>query len=167
MYIHAMNNLKERRQKAIAELIRSSTLASQEELAERLAARGCSVTQATISRDLDQLGAIKVRRQGQLVYALPDQVRDSPGPRLAAVFRDWVSAVDCAGNLVVIRTPPGSAHLVGFALDGSRLPEIVGTICGDDTIFIACRSASRAAKLAVRLRALGSAEGSMDVSGAA
>jgi transcriptional regulator of arginine metabolism len=148
-----MTDLKERRQRAIAELIRSSALSNQEELAERLGCLGFAVTQATISRDLEQIGAVKVRRDGQHSYALPDQVRDGAGPRLAAVFRDWVRSVDTAGNLVVIKTPPGSAHLVGVVLDQSDIPEIVGTICGDDTIFIACRSAAEAAGLSSKLRA--------------
>jgi transcriptional regulator of arginine metabolism len=142
-----MAELKERRQRAIADLIRAQPLASQEELAERLSAQGFAVTQATISRDLEQIGAVKVRREGQLSYALPDQVRDAPAPRLAAVFRDWVRSVDTAGNLVVIKTPPGSAHLVGVALDGSGMDQIVGTICGDDTIFAACRTIAAAKSL--------------------
>jgi transcriptional regulator of arginine metabolism len=143
-----MTDLKERRQRAITDLIRSRALASQEELADRLTKRGFAVTQATISRDLEQIGAVKVRRDGHLSYSLPDQVREAPSPRLAAVFRDWVRSVDNAGNLVVIKTPPGSAHLVGVALDGSDLSNIVGTICGDDTIFVACRSEKASKKLA-------------------
>ena len=153
MHIHAMADYKERRQRALAVVIRSGALASQEELAERLGALGFAVTQATISRDLDQIGAIKVRREGQLSYALPEEVRSSDGPQLAAVFRDWVRSVEPAGSLVVIKTPPGSAHLVGVVLDQSDLPEIVGTICGDDTIFIACRVARDARKLSSKLRA--------------
>jgi transcriptional regulator of arginine metabolism len=146
-----MAELKERRQRTIADLIRSHALASQEELAERLGSMGYAVTQATISRDLEQLGAVKVRRDGQLSYALPEQVRDAPAPRLAAVLRDWVRAVEPAGNLVVIKTPPGSAHLVGVALDQSPPPQVVGTICGDDTIFVAARSAAAAQALAAEL----------------
>jgi transcriptional regulator of arginine metabolism len=147
-----MSDLKERRQRAIAELIRGSALASQEELAEMLSDRGFAVTQATISRDLEQLGAVKVRKNGHLSYALPDQVRGAPGPRLAAVLRDWVRSIDVAGNLLVIKTPPGSAHLVGFALDQTDLPEVVGTICGDDTMFVACREPTDAQALAERLK---------------
>jgi transcriptional regulator of arginine metabolism len=146
-----MSDLKERRQRAIAELIRDDALASQEELAERLGSLGFTATQATISRDLDQIGAIKVRRDGHLSYALPEAARDAFSPRLAAVFRDWVRSVESAANLVVIKTPPGSAHLVGVVLDQSRLTEIVGTICGDDTIFIACRSFAEAESLAAKL----------------
>jgi transcriptional regulator of arginine metabolism len=151
-----MSDLKERRQRAMADLIRSDMLASQEELGDRLSALGFAVTQATISRDLEQIGAVKVRRAGQLSYALPDQVQAAPGPHLAAVLRDFVRSVDTAANLVVIKTPPGSAHLIGVALDQSSYAEIVGTICGDDTIFIACRSASGAETLAEEMRAAAS-----------
>ena len=146
-----MTDLKERRLRAIAELIRGQALSSQEQLAERLAALGFAATQATISRDLEQIGAVKVRRDGHLSYALRDEVRSGPNPRLAAVFRDWVRSVEPASNLVVIKTPPGSAHLVGVALDNSDVHEIVGTICGDDTIFVACRSADEAEALAIKL----------------
>jgi transcriptional regulator of arginine metabolism len=153
-----MNDLKERRHRAIANLIRSKSLSNQEELAERLAGLGFAVTQATISRDLEQLGAVKIRRAGQLSYALPDHVSEAAGPRLATVFRDWVRSIETAANLVVIKTPPGSAHLVGVVLDQSDMAEIVGNICGDDTIFIACRSAEEAETLLTRLQATMSGE---------
>ena len=146
---------KDRRRRAIAGLIRDHAPASQDALAERLAALGFTVTQATVSRDLVELGAVKVRRDSRPTYALPDQVAPTPaGPELQAVFRDWVQSVDCAGNLAVIKTPPGSAHLVGFALDRSARPDIVGTICGDDTIFVAFRSAAAARAAAAELGAL-------------
>ena len=148
-----MTDLKERRQRAIAELIRGGALSSQEELGERLAGLGFAVTQATISRDLAQIGAVKVRRAGQHSYALPDQVQPAPPPRLATVLRDFARSIEAAANLVVIKTPPGSAHLIGVALDQSDVDEIVGTICGDDTIFAACRSDAIAARLATKLRA--------------
>ena len=148
-----MGDLKERRQRTIAGLIRSNALSSQDELAERLSAAGYAVTQATVSRDLEQLGAVKVRRDGQLAYALPDTGATVASPRLASVFRDWVRSIEPAASLVIIKTPPGSAHLVGVVLDQSDLPEIVGTICGDDTIFIACRSAADADVLTSKLRA--------------
>ena len=148
-----MTDLKERRQRAIADLIRGNALSSQEELAERLGSLGFAATQATISRDLEQIGAIKVRRNGQLSYALAEAGQNAPLPRLASVFRDWVRSVQAAGNLLVIKTPPGSAHLIGVALDNSDLAEIVGTICGDDTIFVACGSSAQAQALAARLSA--------------
>jgi len=146
-----MTELKERRQRAIADLIRSRLLTSQEELAEQLGSLGFAATQATISRDLEQIGAVKIRRDGQLGYALSGEPRNSSGSRLSAVFRDWVRSVELAGNLVVIKTPPGSAQLIGFALDNSELPEIVGTICGDDTTFVACRSNAEAEGLLAKL----------------
>ena len=152
----SMSELKERRQKAVAELIRAHVLGSQDEVATRLADLGFEVTQATVSRDLEQLGALKVRRDGRISYALPDQLNaNAAAPsRLASVLRDWVRAVDVAATIVVLRTPPGSAHLVGVALDESPIPEIAGTICGDDTIFAACRSAADAEAVASRFRAL-------------
>jgi transcriptional regulator of arginine metabolism len=146
-----MTDLKERRQRAIAELIRSDALSSQEELADRLGSLGFAATQATISRDLDQIGAIKARRNGQLSYVLPEASQNAPSPRLASVFRDWVRSVQAAGNLVVIKTPPGSAHLIGVALDQLDLSAIVGTICGDDTVFVACASAPEADALSSKL----------------
>jgi transcriptional regulator of arginine metabolism len=150
-----MNASKEQRQRAIADLIRSGALSSQEELADRLSALGFAVTQATISRDLEQIGAVKVRRSGQLSYTLPDQVQSAPGPRLAVVLREFVRSIEIAANLVVIKTPPGSAHLIGVALDQSDLEEVVGTICGDDTVFVACGSDAIAAQLATKLRSGG------------
>jgi len=147
-----MTDLKERRQRAIADLIRANAMSSQEELAERLGSLGFAVTQATISRDLEQMGAIKVRRDGQLAYAFPEPAPSLASPRLAAVFRDWVRSIETAANFVVIKTPPGSAHLVGVVLDQSELSEVMGTICGDDTIFVACRSTGEAEALTVKLR---------------
>ena len=147
---------KDRRRNAIAELIRRHSLASQEAVAKQLSALGFAVTQATVSRDLEELGAVKVRREGTLAYALPDQLGSvaAVSPQLATVFRDWVRSVAVAGNLAVIKTPPGSAHLVGFALDQSARPEIVGTICGDDTIFVAFKTGADARAMTAELGAL-------------
>jgi transcriptional regulator of arginine metabolism len=154
MHIHAMTDARDQRLRAIADLIRSQAVGNQDELADGLAARGFAVTQATISRDLEQLGAFKTRRDGRLAYALPEAQVSAGGPQLAEVIRDWVRSVDVAGNLVVLKTPPGSAHLVGVALDAAGLPDVVGTICGDDTIFVAVREAARAPEFAEQLRTL-------------
>ncbi len=145
-----------RRQKAIAELIRGEPLASQEEVTGRLRDQGFPVTQATVSRDLDQMGAVKVKRGGVMTYALPDQVSESDwaARRLERILTEWVQSVEAAGNLVVLRTPPGSAHLVGLALDQARLPEIAGTICGDDTLFVALRDGVHAGLFAEHFRKL-------------
>ena len=145
-----------RRRKLIAEMIRAEALASQEEVTARLAAHGLQVNQATVSRDLDQLGAVKVKRGGAVSYAMPDQLGDNDwaARRLQRILFDWVQSVEAAGNLVVMRTPPGSAHLVGLAIDQAQLPEIAGTICGDDTIFLAIRDPHLAGEIADNFRNL-------------
>jgi transcriptional regulator of arginine metabolism len=147
---------RSRRQKAIAELIREEALGSQEEVTCRLKAQGFSVTQATVSRDLDQMGAVKVKRSGVMTYALPDQIGDNDwaAARLARILSDWVQSVEAAGTMLVLRTPPGSAHLVGLALDQAKLPEIAGTISGDDTLFIALRDGVVPGIMAERFRKL-------------
>ena len=120
-----MSELKERRQRAVADLIRDHALGSQDEVAARLVELGFDVTQATVSRDLEQLGALKVRRDGRIGYALPGQIGASTvtPSRLASVLRDWVRSIDVAATMVVLKTPPGSAHLVGVALDEFALTE--------------------------------------------
>lgn len=151
-----MTDARARRQKIIADLIRNQPVASQEDVTARLAAKGYAVTQATVSRDLDQLGAVKVKRGGILSYALPDQLGDSDwaAARLQRILAEWVQSVEAAGNLIVLRTPPGSAHLVALAIDQARLPEIVGTIAGDDTLFLAARDSGTAASVADRFQTL-------------
>ena len=109
-----------------------------------------------MSRDLDQIGAVKVRRGGTLGYSLPDQLGggDPAAKRLEDIFGEWAQSVEAAGNLVVVRTPPGSAHVVSLAIDQAKLPEVAGTIAGDDTVFIAIRTAADAERLAEQLREL-------------
>ena len=144
------------RQRAIAEMIRAESLTSQEDVTARLRARGFPVTQATVSRDLDQMGAVKVKRGGVMTYALPDQIGESDwaASRLQRILSEWVQSVEAAGNLLVLRTPPGSAHLVGLALDQAKLKEVAGTICGDDTLFVALRDGVNPASMATRFRKL-------------
>jgi transcriptional regulator of arginine metabolism len=155
-----MTDGRARRQKAIADLIRAGGIASQEEVTERLAGHGFTVTQATVSRDLDQLGAVKVKRGGALSYALPDQIATSDWStsRLERILHEWVVSVEAAGNLIVLKTPPGSAHLVGSAIDQARLPEIAGTVSGDDTLFLVVRDGVLAAAVANRLRGVSDGE---------
>ncbi|HYI47052.1 MAG TPA: arginine repressor [Allosphingosinicella sp.] len=136
-----MTDTRARRLRALAELVRSGAFASQEEVTERLAALGFAVTQATVSRDLDQLGAVKVKRGGVLSYALPDQIgtADWGANRLEKILTEWVVSIEAAGQMIVLKTPPGSAHLVASAIDHAALPEIAGTVSGDDTMFVAVR----------------------------
>ncbi|HEX8239003.1 MAG TPA: arginine repressor [Allosphingosinicella sp.] len=151
-----MSEARTRRQKAIADLIRAEPLASQEEVTARLGAIGFSVTQATVSRDLDQMGAVKVKRGGSLSYALPDQLgaNDWAAARLQRILQEWVISVEAAGNLLILKTPPGSAHLVGLALDQAKLDEVAGTISGDDTLFVALRNGIEPGIMANRFRKL-------------
>jgi transcriptional regulator of arginine metabolism len=136
-----MTDTRARRLRSLAELIRTAALASQEEATARLKALGFAVTQATVSRDLEHLGAVKVKRGGVLSYALPEQIggADWSTGRLERILKEWVVSIEAAGQMLVIRTPPGSAHLVASAIDHAGLPEIAGTVSGDDTMFVAVR----------------------------
>ncbi len=154
-----MTDARARRQRAIADLIRSEAVASQEEVTARLAAQGFAVTQATVSRDLDQLGAVKVKRGGTLSYSLPDQMADSDwaAGRLQRIIAEWVQSAEAAGNILVLRTPPGSAHLVGAAIDQARLPEIAGTVSGDDTLLLVIRDGFAAGDVKSKIQSLSAA----------
>ena len=117
---------------------------SQEQLADLLNQRGVRVTQATLSRDLEELGAVKVRVPGgDTVYALPELPAHQVAPEdhLRRVLGEWVVEVAHSGNLVVLRTPPGSAHVVGSALDRSGYAGVVGTVAGDDTVLVVAAEA--------------------------
>ncbi|MBV8686557.1 MAG: arginine repressor [Alphaproteobacteria bacterium] len=151
-----MTDARLRRQRVIADLLRGEAIASQEEVTERLSAAGFSVTQATVSRDLDQLGAVKVKKGGSLRYMLPDEIGDTDwaAGRLGRVLVQWVQSIEPAGPLLVLRTPPGSAHIVGLAFDQAKLSEVAGTISGDDTLFVALRDEVVPAMFAARLRRL-------------
>ena len=152
--IGGIGGTRARRRRAVADLIRSGVLTSQDALVARLRDQGFAVTQATVSRDLDQLGAVKIRKGGAVGYVLPDALGDSDwaGRRLSGLVAEWARSIEPAGNLVIIRTPPGLAHVIGVALDQAELPDVVGTISGDDTIFVATRAAAKAFILAKRLR---------------
>ncbi|GAA4010075.1 arginine repressor [Sphingomonas humi] len=145
-----MTDSRNRRLAALTDLLRRRSLTRQDELVAALREAGHEVTQATVSRDLDQLGAVKMRRAGETRYALPDQLAAATPDqnRLRTLFAEWVRAAEPAASLVVLKTPPGSAHLVGVALDSAPPAAVVGTISGDDTLFIACRTPAEAQALA-------------------
>jgi len=149
-----MSEARIRRQKLIADLIRSGQVTSQDDVAALLPQHGFTATQATVSRDLEQLGAVKVRRGGVSCYSLPDQLDpgDWPADRLRRVLVEWVQSVDAAGQLIVLKTSPGSAHLVALAIDQARLPEVAGTVAGDDTIFVAVRHSADADRITAWFR---------------
>ncbi|QSB12574.1 arginine repressor [Natronosporangium hydrolyticum] len=162
------------RQARVVALIRDKAVHSQGELAALLAADGMPVTQATLSRDLDELGAVKVRgTDGGAVYVVPEDgeplLRPSvppatePGsasgpPRLVRLLRELLTGVDASGNLAVLRTPPGAAQFLASALDRSGLSEVVGTIAGDDTVLVVAREPVTGAGLAETLSSWAGAE---------
>ncbi len=149
------------RQARIVELVTDQTVRSQTELLALLSAEGISVTQATLSRDLDELGAVKLRGVdgGAPVYVIPEDgspVRAIEGgtARLARLLSELLVSADASGNLAVLRTPPGAAHFLASALDRAALTDVVGTIAGDDTIMVAAREPRTGAELAQRLMSL-------------
>jgi transcriptional regulator of arginine metabolism len=131
----------------IVALIAARPVHSQAELGDLLAGEGIAITQATLSRDLEELGAVKLRGAdgGAARYVVPVEgtgMAGGAGPgsaRLRRLLRDLLTGADASGNLVVLRTPPGAAQFLAGALDRSGLPEIVGTIAGDDTILVVAR----------------------------
>jgi transcriptional regulator of arginine metabolism len=148
---------KVHRQHRIAKLLAEHAVTSQTQLAELLAAAGITATQATVSRDLEDLGAIKVRVPGgETVYAIPELPREQVAPEdhLRRVLGEWAVDVVSSGNLAVVRTPPGSAHVVASALDRAGLPEMIGTVAGDDTLVVIAEESIGGAKLATLLRDL-------------
>ena len=145
--------MKARRQAAIVELVDREALHSQEQLRLRLHQRGFEATQATISRDIKELGLVK--RAGDGAYQRPGVETASPETVLTALERaaaEFVHAVDRVQQLVIVRTGPGQAQTLAFALDRARLPEVVGTIGGDDTILVIARGARGAAALVRQLK---------------
>ena len=156
---------KAARQARIAELLGAQAVASQTQLGRLLADAGVAVTQATLSRDLEDLGAVKVRTPQGMAYAVPEENAPRGGTaqavdvRLARLLEELLVSAEAAGDLVVLRTPPGGAHFLGSALDRAGLPDVAGTIAGDDTILLVTRGAERpaapaASALAERLRRL-------------
>lgn len=147
---------KLQRQHLIRELLASREIGSQAQLVDLLGEHSVEVTQATVSRDLDELGVAKLRTAGRTVYAVPEA--DAPEllreNTLRRVFGDWVLDVQCSLNLVVLRTPPGSAHVVASAIDRSDFGGVIGTVAGDDTLFIVAAEQLGGAAVAGRCREL-------------
>ncbi len=154
------------RHNRIVHLLGRHPVRSQPDLARLLAAEGLVVTQATLSRDLDDLGAVRVRgADGALVYAVPAEGGDRT-PRAAAdtttldaraarVVADLLVSAEASANMVVLRTPPGGASLLASALDAAELPEVLGTVAGDDTVLVISRDPHGGGAVAAALLAMG------------
>jgi transcriptional regulator of arginine metabolism len=148
---------KPQRQHRIARLLEDQAVSSQAQLVELLAADGVVATQATVSRDLEDLGAVKVRIPGgAMAYAIPEHAKDrsAPDDHLRRVMGEFVVDVSHSGNLVVLRTPPGSAHVIGSALDRAGIPDVLGNVAGDDTLLLVCSEHTNGAEVANRLAEL-------------
>ena len=134
-----MRLAKQQRQHRIAQLLETATVTSQQQLVDLLAETGVVATQATVSRDLEDMGAVKIRvRGGETAYALPElpKERVAPEDHLRRVLSEWLVEVAFSGPVVVLRTPPVSAHVVGSAIDRAGLPDVLGTVAGDDTLMV-------------------------------
>jgi transcriptional regulator of arginine metabolism len=160
------------RQARITELVSAVGIRSQTELAKVLAAEGIEVTQATLSRDLDELGAVKLRGadSGAPVYVIPEDgspIRGVQGgtSRLSRLLAELMVSVDASGNLTVLRTPPGAAQFLASAIDRAALEEVVGSIAGDDTVAVIAREPLTGHALADRFSALARRSSTLDEDG--
>lgn len=158
---------KAARHGAILEILATNSISSQGQLRAELSSRGVEVTQATLSRDLLQMHATKVRSaEGTLIYSVPDsdgsQTHDvtSTNHRLARWVQDLLIAGDVAQNILVLKTPVGGANLLGSAIDSARLDGVVGTVAGDDTILVVCGTHEEAQKILAGLLVLVDTKGS-------
>lgn len=146
--------LKKARQNKIADLIKRYDIQTQEEMILRLEESGYPVTQATVSRDIREMGLVKgLSSRGIYRYTLP-HTKEAASSRFNTAVTEFVTSVDYAGNIVVIKTYPGHAGAVATCVDSMNMTEVVGTIAGDDAIFIVVREASRASAMCERLREL-------------
>ena len=149
---------KPQRQHRILRILEQQPVSSQAQMVQLLVAEGIVATQATVSRDLEELGAVKVRIPGgTMAYAIPDYTRGertSSDDHLKRLMSEFVLEVAHSANIVVLRTPPGSAHVVGSALDRAGLPDILGTVAGDDTLFLVVKDSVGGASVAADLAAL-------------
>ena len=147
---------KHHRQQALLRLVQQQKLATQGDLVRALKGAGFDATQATVSRDIVELGLVKVARDGLHAYAAPTAVSSGGGTeRLKRFCEDYPVEGRLAANIVVLRSPPGTANAMAIALDTSELQEIIGTVAGDDTVFVATSTDRHARSLLTRLTSYG------------
>ena len=148
MALGESGDARERRRARLRGLVAQHAVSSQAELVALLAREGVTATQATVSRDLDELGITKARgADGRVSYALPEM------PALAQSLRQFVLTVEASGNLAVVRTPPGTAAAVAIAIDGADVPGVLATLQGDDTVLVVAREPATGRDVADRLLA--------------
>jgi transcriptional regulator of arginine metabolism len=141
------------RQGMILRLVQRQALSTQAEVADALHAMGIEAVQATVSRDIAQLGLIKVRNaDGRLVYALPGAADLRRFDELHAALRRWMGETVTSGTMLVLKTPRGFAAALADAIDSAELPEVAGTIAGENTVFVAARDGFTAADVDNQLR---------------
>jgi transcriptional regulator of arginine metabolism len=153
-----MEVIKQLRQREIRDLLAQRPIRTQQELAAALRDRGFRATQATISRDVAELGLIKSNRDGIQTYSVPARVTEAESTgedRLRALLHDLPVEVREAGLMLVLKTLPGSAHAIAAALDRTRWSEIVGSIAGDDTVFVVLADRASLQRVRARLASLG------------
>lgn len=156
-----MEVMKQLRQRAIRDLVGQRPIRTQQELAAALRERGFRTTQATISRDVTELGLVKATRDGTTAYALPPRLVEAEASgedRLRRLLRDLPAELRESGLILVVRTLPGSAHAIAAALDRARWPEVVGSVAGDDTVFVATTDRTAVRRLRDRLELLAAAD---------
>lgn len=150
--MNELNARKQHRQQTLLRLVTEKRLATQQDVVRALRSAGFAATQATVSRDIVELGLVKVPRDGSHVYAPPVTMPASGGiERLRRFCDEYPVQGAVAGNLVILKTPPGTANALAIALDTSGFSDVIGTIAGDDTVFIAAHNPARARGINKRL----------------
>ena len=148
---------KTQRQHRISELIEREVISTAAQIVTRLQAEGISATQATVTRDLQELGTIKIRDEHgarRIVAATATKLTHAPLDHRRRMMGEWVVSVESSENLVVVRTPPGCAHVVASALDRSALDGVLGSVAGDDTILVIANEKRGGMSLANEFRVL-------------
>ncbi|MEI6710214.1 MAG: ArgR family transcriptional regulator [Actinomycetota bacterium] len=148
---------KTQRQAKITELLENVVISTAAQLVTLLQGEGWAVTQATVTRDLQELGSIKIRDENgsrRIVLAETPKIAAAPVDHLRRMMGEWVISVECSQNLVIVRTPPGCAHVVASALDRSALAGVLGSVAGDDTVLIVAKDSIGGTGLTQQLRTL-------------
>ena len=156
MYFNCINmSTKADRQNALLDVIAKHAVSTQAELKDRLRERGFEADQATLSRDIRELGLVKASEDGaHYRYAPVESVTQSGHSKPSVILARLVRKIECSGNLLVVKTDPGEASPVGIALDRMSWPEVVGTVAGDDTLLVVAREGTPARKLAKKILSL-------------